>query len=155
MRYAGERLPYRRVAVASFVSIGVGYPLGPAPLGTGVLRYFYYRRLGIGLEAFAKLALLIMVTAVMGKFSFTSLVLFYDASHAALWFRIDEAIVTAFAVMSLVGTALYALVCLLWHRHLHLRIGAWSFALPNIKIALAQWRSASSTMPASRRACTS
>jgi glycosyltransferase 2 family protein len=138
VRYAGERLPYRRVAVASFVSIGVGYPLGPAPLGTGVLRYFYYRRLGIGLEAFAKLALLIMVTAVMGKFSFTSLVLLYDASHAALWFRIDEAIVTAFAVMSLVGTALYALVCLLWHRHLHLRIGAWSFALPNIKIALAQ-----------------
>jgi len=134
--YAGAALPYRKVAIASFVSVGVGYPLGPAPLGTGVLRYFYYRRLGLGLEAFAKLALLVMVTAVLGKFSFASLVLLYDPAPAALWLHVDAAAVIAAAVLSLIGIALYVLACLLWRGHV--RIGAWSFALPPFGIALAQ-----------------
>ena len=136
VRYAGGRLAYTKIAIASFVSVGIGYPLGPAPLGTGVLRYFYYTRLGLGLEAFAKLALLIMVTAVMGKFSFTGLVLLYDPATAARLFRIDDAIVIAAAVISLAGVALYVVLCLLWRRRL--RIGAWYFGLPNVEIALAQ-----------------
>jgi len=135
-RYAGARLPYGKVAVASFVSVGVGYPLGPAPLGTGVLRYFYYRRLGLGLEAFAKLALLVMVTAVLGKFSFASRVLLYDPAPAARWFHVDTTIVILAAALSLTGIALYVLTCLLWRRHV--RIGAWSFALPPVPIAAAQ-----------------
>jgi len=135
-RYAGAQLAYGKVAIASFVSVGVGYPLGPAPLGTGVLRYFYYRRLGLGLEAFAKLALLVMVTAVLGKFSFASLVLLYDPVPAARWLHVDTSIVIAAAVATLVGIALYVLACLLWRGRLH--IGAWSFALPTVGIALAQ-----------------
>ncbi|HKG00113.1 MAG TPA: YbhN family protein, partial [Xanthobacteraceae bacterium] len=136
VRYAGERLAYKKVAVASFVSLAVGYPLGPAPLGTGVLRYFYYTRLGVGLEGFVKLALLIMVTSVMGKFSFTSLILLYDAAPAAGWFGLDESILKAASVISLIGIALYAMACLRWRRNV--RIGAWSFALPSVRIALAQ-----------------
>jgi glycosyltransferase 2 family protein len=136
VRYAGEQLPYRKVAVASFVSVGVGYPLGPAPLGTGVLRYFYYTRLGVGLEAFAKLALLVMATSVLGKFSFTGLVLLYDPATAARLFRIDETIIIAAAAISLTGVVFYVGLCVLWRRRL--RIGAWYFGLPDVRIALAQ-----------------
>src|SRR5262249_13268085 len=74
VRYAGHQLPYGKVALASFVSIAVGYPLGPAPLGTGAVRYFYYSRLGLGLEAFARLVLLIMATSILGKLGFAGLV---------------------------------------------------------------------------------
>jgi glycosyltransferase 2 family protein len=135
-RYAGAQLPYRKVAVASFVSIGVGYPIAPAPLGTGVVRFFYYRRLGLDLEAFAKLALLVGVTAVLGKFSFAGLVLLYDPEPAASWFGVDTVLLTLAAVLSWIGIAVYVALCLLWRRQV--RIGTWSFALPPAGIALAQ-----------------
>jgi glycosyltransferase 2 family protein len=135
-RYAGKRPPYSKVAFASFVSLSVGHPLGPAPLGSGVLRYFFYTRLGFGLEQFAKLVLLIVITTTIGKFSFTSLVLLYDASPAARWFGVDESLVRAAAMLALTGIAIYLAACLLLRHTLHIR--TWSFALPTIWIALSQ-----------------
>src|SRR5262245_18123637 len=100
--YSGHRLPYRKVALASFVSVGVGYPLGPAPLGTGVLRYFYYSRFGLGLEDFTKLALLIMATSMLGKFSFAGLVLLSDPFTTAGWSGLDETVIKVLAAAALV-----------------------------------------------------
>jgi uncharacterized membrane protein YbhN (UPF0104 family) len=136
VRYAGSQLPYRQVALASFVSLGVGYPLGPAPLGTGVLRYFYYTRLGVGLEAFTKLALLIMATAILGKFSFAALVLLHDASTAARWSGLGEPTIRMFAVLSLVGVVGYVAAAALWRRAV--QIGSWRFASPGLTVALIQ-----------------
>jgi uncharacterized membrane protein YbhN (UPF0104 family) len=134
--YSGHRLPYRKVALASFISVGVGYSLGPAPLGTGVLRYFYYSRFGLGLEAFTKLALLIMVTAMLGKFSFAGLVLLCDPGTTAGWSGLDETVIRILAASTLIGIAGYVLVSAM--SPLEVRIGSWRFAFPSLRLALAQ-----------------
>jgi uncharacterized membrane protein YbhN (UPF0104 family) len=134
--YSGHRLPYRKVALASFVSVGLGYPLGPAPLGTGVLRYFYYSRLGLGLEAFTKLALLIMATAMLGKFSFAGLVLLFDPSTTAGWSGLDETVIKILAAAALLGVVGYVLISAL--SSLEVRIGSWRFFFPSVRLALAQ-----------------
>jgi glycosyltransferase 2 family protein len=134
--YSGYRLPYRKVALASFVSVGLGYPLGPAPLGTGVVRYFYYSRLGLGLEAFTKLALLIMATAILGKFSFAGLVLLSDPSTTASWSGLDETVVKMLAAAALLGVGGYVLVSALWG--LEIRIGPWRLVFPSLPLVLAQ-----------------
>ena len=134
--YAGKRLPYGKVAFASFVSLSVGHPLGPTPLGPGVLRYFFYTRMGMDLEGFAKLVLLIVMTTMIGKFTFASVVLLYDASAPARWFGVDESLVRAAATLALTGLAIYLTACLLLRQTV--RIRGWSFALPSIGIALAQ-----------------
>jgi len=136
VRYAGHRLPYASVALASFVSVAVGYSLGPAPFGTGALRYFYYSRLGLGLEAFAKLVLLIMVTAMLAKLSFAGLVLLYDPSFAARWFAIDARVVQAVAAAALACVGLYVLLCATWRGAV--RLWGWRFALPGAGMASAQ-----------------
>jgi glycosyltransferase 2 family protein len=134
--YSGHRLSYRKVALASFVSVGLGYPLGPAPLGTGVLRYFYYSRLGLGLEDFTKVVFLIMATAMLGKFSFAGLVLLCDPSTTAGWSGLDETVVRILAAGALVGVAGYVLLSVM--SCLEVRIGSWRFVFPSLGLALAQ-----------------
>src|SRR5262249_50690934 len=136
VRYAGHQLPYGKVALASFVSIAVGYPLGPAPLGTGAVRYFYYSRLGLGLEAFARLRLLIMATSILGKLGFAGLVLLYDPTLVAGWFSVDVSLVMGAAALALGSVALYVLMCARWRGEV--RLGGWRFGLPSGATALAQ-----------------
>jgi uncharacterized membrane protein YbhN (UPF0104 family) len=136
VRYSGHRLPYPKVALASFVSLAVGYSLGPAPLGTGAVRYFYYSRLGLGLEAFAKLMLLIMMTAIIGKLSFAGLTLIYDSSLAAKFFGMNDGWIKVTAVAALGSITLYVILCASWRGNI--RVGSWVFALPLPSIALGQ-----------------
>src|SRR5262249_31387133 len=121
---------------ASFVSIGVGYVLGPAPLGTGVLRYFYYSRVGLGIEAISKLLLHIMVTAILGKFSFAGLVLLHESATAVNWFNVDPALIKGAAACFLIAIVGYVLLCMTLR--MSLRIRGWHFALPRVGSALAQ-----------------
>src|SRR5690606_35204495 len=47
VRYAGHRLPYPKIALASFTSVSIGHLLGFAALSSGALRYRFYSRLGL------------------------------------------------------------------------------------------------------------
>jgi uncharacterized membrane protein YbhN (UPF0104 family) len=136
VRYAGRRLSYSNVAMASFVSVAVGYSLGPAPLGTGALRYLYYSRLGLDLEAFAKVVSLVMVTAIIGKLSLAGVVLLCDSATAAAFFQIDEVWIRAGAVAALASLGLYILLCATWRGNI--RVASWTLALPSPAIALSQ-----------------
>src|SRR5690606_5942228 len=46
VRYAGRRLAYPKIALASFTSVSIGHLLGFAALSSGALRYRFYGRWG-------------------------------------------------------------------------------------------------------------
>src|SRR5690348_15143247 len=47
VRYAGGRISYGRVALASFCSLSIGHNLGFAALSTGAIRYRFYGGWGL------------------------------------------------------------------------------------------------------------
>ncbi|HEX9903682.1 MAG TPA: UPF0104 family protein, partial [Propylenella sp.] len=54
LRYVGHPLPYRKVALASFVSLSLGHNIGFAALSSGTIRYRFYSREGLTAEEVAK-----------------------------------------------------------------------------------------------------
>ena len=54
LRSVGRRIPYRRVALASFVSLSLGHSIGFAGLSSGAIRYRFYARWGLSAGDVAK-----------------------------------------------------------------------------------------------------
>ena len=48
IRYIGAKLPYRRIALASFTALSIGHTLGVGAASSGAIRYRFYSRWGIG-----------------------------------------------------------------------------------------------------------
>jgi uncharacterized membrane protein YbhN (UPF0104 family) len=66
LRYVGQRLPYRYIALASFVSLSVGHNIGFAALSSGAIRYRFYSRWGVGIGDVARIILFCGVTVGLG-----------------------------------------------------------------------------------------
>jgi glycosyltransferase 2 family protein len=66
IRYTGNRLPYRKVALASFVSLSLAHSIGFSGLSSGAIRYRFYTRWGLSGGDVAKLVLFSGVTVGLG-----------------------------------------------------------------------------------------
>jgi uncharacterized membrane protein YbhN (UPF0104 family) len=137
-RYAGcgARVPYRRAALASFVSLSLGHSIGLAPLGSGAVRFRYYDSWGLDAEEIAKVVLATTVTVTMGQIGFAGAVLAAAPAPSAHWLHLDGWVVRTVGLLALLVCVLYVVLAAAM-RH-PLRIGAWSFKLPRWRLALAQ-----------------
>jgi len=66
VRYTGRRLPWPRVALASFTALSIGHSIGFAALSSGALRYRFYRGWGLTPGDVARVILFCAATAVLG-----------------------------------------------------------------------------------------
>jgi glycosyltransferase 2 family protein len=66
IRYTGGRVAYRRVLLASFVSLSLAHSIGLSGLSSGALRYRFYTRWGLSGGDVAKLVLFSGVTVGLG-----------------------------------------------------------------------------------------
>ena len=66
VRYAGKPLPYRKTALASFVSLSLGHNIGLAALSSGAIRYRFYSRWGLSTGDVAKVILFCGATVALG-----------------------------------------------------------------------------------------
>jgi len=66
IRYTGNRLPYKKVALASFVSLSLAHSIGFSGLSSGAIRYRFYTRWGVSGGDVAKLVLFSGVTVGLG-----------------------------------------------------------------------------------------
>jgi uncharacterized membrane protein YbhN (UPF0104 family) len=66
IRYTGNRLPYRKVALASFVSLSLAHSIGFSGLSSGAIRYRFYTRWGLSGRDVAKLVLFSGSTVGLG-----------------------------------------------------------------------------------------
>jgi hypothetical protein len=136
VRYAGQRLPYRRVALASFVSLSLGHSIGLAPLGSGAIRLRYYSGWGLSAEEIAKVVLFCTVTVTLGQVGFAGIVLLVNPEPAAAWLHLGNMPVRGIGILCLLFDAVY-LVLAAKLRH-PLKIRSWSFQLPSLRLALWQ-----------------
>ena len=66
IRYTGNRLPYRKVALAGFVSLSLAHSIGFSGLSSGAIRYRFYSRWGLSAGDVAKLVLFSGTTVGLG-----------------------------------------------------------------------------------------
>ncbi|MBX4909907.1 MULTISPECIES: lysylphosphatidylglycerol synthase domain-containing protein [Rhizobium] len=136
IRSLGKSLSYRRVLLASFISLSLGHNIGFAGLSSGAFRYRYYSRWGLTTEDVAKIILFCGVTVGLGLITLGGLALIVNPADAARLLRLDAASTRVFGLLALTVPAVYA--GLAFFIRGKLRLWRWSFQLPRFPIAVAQ-----------------
>ncbi|MFS8145205.1 lysylphosphatidylglycerol synthase domain-containing protein [Rhizobium sp. BR 249] len=136
IRSLGKSLPYRKIVLASFISLSLGHNIGFAGLSSGAFRYRYYSRWGLTTEDVAKIILFCGVTVGLGLVTLGGLALIVNPGDAARLLRVDAASARIFGLLALIVPVVYA--GLAFFVRGKLRLWRWSFQLPRFPIAVAQ-----------------
>ncbi|TRL41915.1 lysylphosphatidylglycerol synthase transmembrane domain-containing protein [Rhizobium straminoryzae] len=136
VRSVKSDLAYPRIALASFVSLGLGQTIGLAGLSSGAIRYRYYAHWGLSTEDVAKIVLLSGVTVGLGLMVLGGLVMVLNPSDTAGILRLGPNVVRMLGVLCLALAVAY--VALAAFLRTPLRIRGWSFQLPRARLAVAQ-----------------
>jgi glycosyltransferase 2 family protein len=135
-RYAGHRLPYRRVALTSFVSLSIGHTLGFAALSTGAIRYRFYARYGLALGDIAKVILFCGLTVGLGITALGGAALLLAPALAAETTGIPPQALRVLGAGCVAVALGYLGLAAVLRRPL--RIRGWSIAMPTPRLAAAQ-----------------
>ncbi|HEX2529006.1 MAG TPA: lysylphosphatidylglycerol synthase domain-containing protein [Geminicoccus sp.] len=136
IRYAGRRLPYPKVALASFLGLSIGHTLGLAALSSGMIRYRFYRRWGLSNEEVAKIILLCGVTVGVGLIALGGAGLLLRPDLGERITGMSHGSMLAMGAGGILLTIVY--VVLSATLRAPLRIYHWSFQMPTLKVALGQ-----------------
>ena len=136
IRYIGAKLPYRRIAFASFTALSIGHTLGVAAASSGPIRYRFYSRWGIDAGDIARIILFCAMTAGLGLNTLMGLALLLQANVAAKLLGFSQTAAIALGAACLLLTALYVALAAVLRRPLAIK--RWEIPMPPAKLALAQ-----------------
>ena len=137
VRYSGRRLPYRKIAFASFCSLSLGHNIGFAALSSGAIRYRFYSGWGLTLGDVGRIVLLSGTTIGLGYATLAGASLIARPDLAADMLGLSEGVARAAGAALLVGVALYLLVA--WRAGgAGFRLWRWRIAMPPLPIAALQ-----------------
>jgi uncharacterized membrane protein YbhN (UPF0104 family) len=134
--YVRHRLPYPKVALASFLSLSIGHTVGLAAFSSGMVRYRFYSRWGLSNEEVAKVILFCGVTVGIGMMALGGVGLLLRPDLAERITGFGQPLMLALGAACLLLTAAYVALPLFVHKPLHL--WKWQFQLPSVRLALAQ-----------------
>lgn len=136
VRYVRNDLSYPKIGLASFIALSIGQSVGLSGLSSGALRYRYYAHWGMSTEDVAKIVLLSGVTVGVGMAVLTGIVMVVNPGDAAAVLGLGEPAVMAIGLACLAVTVAY--LALAAFVRTPLKIRAWTFEMPTLKIAIAQ-----------------
>jgi uncharacterized membrane protein YbhN (UPF0104 family) len=137
VRYAGKPLPYRQVALASFVSLSIGHNIGVAALSSGTIRYRFYSRLGLTEGDVGRVILFCGVTVGLGLLILAGLAGVLNPSLTGEILRIEQLVlVRALGAACLALASAYVAMAALVRRSV--RIRRWRLQMPHLRLALGQ-----------------
>jgi glycosyltransferase 2 family protein len=136
VRYVGRSLPYRKIALTSFVSLSIGHNVGVAALSSGALRYRFYSGLGLGGVEVGKIILFCAVTVGLGLMSLGGLVLLLQPDFGVGLLGFTATISRGVGVLCLALVLGYVLLAWALRRPLCMR--GYEFRLPSAGLAAAQ-----------------
>ncbi|MFD1744343.1 YbhN family protein [Rhizobium helianthi] len=136
VRYVKSDLPYPKIALASFVSLGLGQSIGLAGLSSGAIRYRYYAHWGLSTEDVAKIVLLSGVTVGLGLLALGGLVMVLNPADTAKILRIAPSAVLILGLALLLATVAYVLAAAFLRAPVKIR--KWTFKMPTARLAIAQ-----------------
>lgn len=127
--YAGRKLPYPRVALASFTAYVFSYNIGISVLGGAAVRYRLYSGWGLSAVEIGKVVLFGTLTFWLGMAGVGGAALLVPGTPSNLWMRL-------LGVALLTLAAGYVVVCGRLRRPL--RVRDWELTLPGPRLALLQ-----------------
>ena len=136
VRYVKNDLAYPKIGIASFIALSIGQSVGLSGLSSGALRYRYYAHWGMSTEDVAKIVLLSGVTVGIGMAVLSGIVMVINPQDAATVLGLGEGAVMAIGFACLITAAGY--LALAAFVRTPLKIRAWNFEMPTLKIAIAQ-----------------
>lgn len=136
VRYAGCRIPYRYVAMASFASLSLGHNIGFAALSSGAIRYRFYSRYGASAGDVARIIVFCGITVGLGLMVLGGAALCWRPDIAREAAGIDPTLSLGVGAACLAAAAAYPLLCAKV-RHTVTLFG-WRLRLPPVKLALCQ-----------------
>lgn len=135
-RHVGCAQPYRRAALASFVSLSLGHSIGFAALSSGAVRYRFYTQWGLGTGEIAGLIVFCGLTVGLGLAGLVAITALARPNLAAGLAGIDPAAVRGIGAAAAGLLALYLLAA--WRIRRPLSIRGFELSLPDLKIAALQ-----------------
>jgi uncharacterized membrane protein YbhN (UPF0104 family) len=136
VRYVGRSLPYRRVAMTSFVALSIGHNIGFAALSSGAIRYRLYSQWGFGVGEVAKLILFCALTVGLGLGVLGGLALLLQPGLAQEITHLDRPLVLALGAACMLVAIAYLGAAAFVRRPLRFR--RWSLEMPSLRLALGQ-----------------
>lgn len=136
LRYVGQRLPYKYVALASFVSLSVGHNIGFNVLSSGAIRYRFYSRWGVGIGDIAKIILFCGMTGGLGLATLGGCAFLLRPDLAAQITGVSQAAAMAIGIACVAVPTVYLVSAATVRRPL--RIRNWAVELPPLRLALGQ-----------------
>ena len=144
LSYAGRRLPYRRVTLATWVTYGLGQSIGFPVIAGGAMRARIYSRWGIGMADLARIVAFGAVTMWLGIVTVLGLAFVSERGVVARALSVAPAIVTVIGAAAMICVVAYVGLSLAHRPPLRMRGHEISFpppriALPQVVTAAVDW----------------
>ena len=136
LHYVGKPLPYRRVALASFVSLSLGHSIGFAGISSGAFRYRYYSRWGLTAGDVAKVVLFCGMTVGLGLMVLGAAALLLRPDIPAAFTGLGPDLIRSIGAGCLLLAVVY--VVLASRLRSGLTIRGWTLEMPPVRLAVAQ-----------------
>lgn len=140
----GRKLPYRRVAVTSFIASALAHNLGLGSLSGGSVRLRSYTREGLGAAEVALVQGIFSATFLLGAGSLFALSLLLQTPTAADVLHLSPAMARSIALALLAVFAAYLVAAAM--RREPLRVLSWRIRLPRARQALGQFGASSADL---------
>jgi uncharacterized membrane protein YbhN (UPF0104 family) len=136
IRHVGHSLPYRKIALTSFVSLSIGHNVGVAVLSSGALRYRFYSGFGLGGVEVGEIILFCALTVGLGLMGLGGIVLLLRPDFGLGTIGLSSTTARGVGILCLALVSLYVLLA--WRLRSPLCIRGHEFRLPKPGIAAAQ-----------------
>jgi uncharacterized membrane protein YbhN (UPF0104 family) len=136
LRCVGRPLPYRKAALASFVSLSIGHNVGVAALSSGAIRYRFYSRWGLRGGEVAQVVVYCGITIALGLITLGGMALLLRPTLAGEITGLGPTAVLAVGGLCIVLNLGYVTLASLVHRPV--RVWRWCLRLPPLRLALGQ-----------------
>jgi uncharacterized membrane protein YbhN (UPF0104 family) len=136
LRYVGQKLPYPKIALASFCSLSIGHNIGFAALSSGAIRYRFYTRWNVRPADVARIIVFCGITVGLGLMILGGLAALIRYDLASRVTALPEPVCIGLGIACLATTAAY--VALSAFRKEPFRIWKWTVEVPPMRLAMGQ-----------------
>lgn len=135
LRYVGRPLPYRKAALASFISLSLGHNIGFAGLSSGAIRYRFYSRWGLSAGDVAKMVLFSGATVGLGLLILGGIALLARGDLAGEITGLSRTVIASLGLLCFVLTGCY--VAAAWGQYA-IRVRGVEMKMPPMRLVMAQ-----------------